>query len=60
MQVIAGLEKSTSGESCIVYQMVSHLTPKDCDAAEVFQNLGLCFYLSLFEKICLSLCASAR
>lgn len=51
LRMIAGLEKSSSGDVFIGKKKVNDLPPKDREIAMVFQNYALYPHLSVFENI---------
>lgn len=51
LRIIAGLEKSTSGEIQINNKIITELSPKDRDIAMVFQNYALYPHMSVYENL---------
>lgn len=51
LRMVAGLERTTSGDIYIDHQRVTHLEPKDRGIAMVFQNYALYPHMSVFDNM---------
>lgn len=51
LRMVAGLERTTSGDIYIDNQRVTHLEPKDRGIAMVFQNYALYPHMSVFDNM---------